>query len=106
MKRIHLIRHAKSSWADGNQRDIDRPLNDRGVRACQFMAEHIRDAGCCFDHVFCSAATRAQMTIELLKGSLPDMDFSWQTDHDLYTFDWGDLLDWCRELDESEPQMG
>jgi phosphohistidine phosphatase len=101
MKTIHLIRHAKSSWDDDTLADIDRPLNKRGIRTAKFMAAHIRDAGCGFDNVFCSSATRAQMTIDLIKGALPDLDFAWRVDEDLYTFDWGDLLDWCLALDDA-----
>ena len=100
MKTIHLIRHAKSSWDDDALADIDRPLSKRGIRTCRFMAGHIRDAGCGFDNVFCSPAVRAQMTIELIKGALPDIDIQWQTDEDLYTFDCSDLLTWCRALDD------
>ena len=33
MRRLILMRHAKSSWADPSQRDLDRPLNKRGRRA-------------------------------------------------------------------------
>ena len=32
MRRLILMRHAKSSWADPGQRDLDRPLNKRGRR--------------------------------------------------------------------------
>ncbi|HEX8039082.1 MAG TPA: histidine phosphatase family protein, partial [Chryseosolibacter sp.] len=30
MKTLYLVRHAKSSWEDPFQDDIDRPLNKRG----------------------------------------------------------------------------
>lgn len=30
MKRLFLIRHAKSSWSDPDLRDFERPLNKRG----------------------------------------------------------------------------
>ena len=33
MRRLILMRHAKSSWADPSQRDLDRPLNKRGRRS-------------------------------------------------------------------------
>ena len=32
MRRLILMRHAKSSWAEPGQRDLDRPLNKRGRR--------------------------------------------------------------------------
>lgn len=44
MKRLILMRHAKSSWADAGQRDHERPLNKRGRRAAglidAWLAEH------------------------------------------------------------------
>ena len=101
MKKIHLIRHAKSSWKDASLADIDRPLNKRGIRTCHFMAQHILEAGCRFDQVFCSPAVRVQLTIELISSSLEGVDIQWQTEEQLYTFDSDAVLDWCRTLDES-----
>ena len=101
MKKIHLIRHAKSSWEDSSLADIDRPLSQRGVDTCLFMARHIYDVGCGFNHVFCSPAVRAQSTIELISSSLTDTDIRWQTDADLYSFDSNAVFRWFRGLDES-----
>ena len=101
MKKIHLIRHAKSSWKDASLADIDRPLNKRGIRTCQFMAQHISNAGCCFDHVFCSPAVRAQSTIELIAGAIPELKIKWRTEAELYTFDSGHLMEWFDSRDES-----
>ena len=99
MKIIHLIRHAKSSWKDPGLTDIDRPLNKRGKRSCRIMAGEIYNAGCRFDNVFCSPAVRAQLTIQGLSDHLEDMDIQWTTEDALYTFYAGDLLEWCRCLD-------
>ncbi|MEL7220784.1 MAG: histidine phosphatase family protein [Bacteroidota bacterium] len=38
MKKLILVRHAKSSWRDISLRDHDRPLNGRGKRDGPFMA--------------------------------------------------------------------
>ncbi|MFK8104627.1 MAG: histidine phosphatase family protein [Saprospiraceae bacterium] len=38
MKTVYLIRHAKSSWSDSTLRDVDRPLNPRGLRDAPVMA--------------------------------------------------------------------
>ncbi|MEL6601972.1 MAG: histidine phosphatase family protein [Cyanobacteria bacterium J06614_10] len=101
MKKLHLIRHAKSSWNNSNLADIDRPLNQRGLRACQVMAPQIVKAGCSFDTVFCSPAVRAQSTIEEINQALSDQTITWQTDNQLYTFEARDLLSWCQALDEA-----
>lgn len=38
MKRLTLIRHAKSSWDHPGLPDFDRPLNERGLRDVPLMA--------------------------------------------------------------------
>lgn len=101
MKKIHLIRHAKSSREDESLADIDRPLNERGVRACRFMARQMYNAGCPFENVFCSPALRARTTITLIRESLAELDIQWQIAEALYTADSHDLLKWCRSADES-----
>jgi len=101
MKKIHLIRHAKSSWDRPSLADIDRPLNARGISTCRFMAQHIYEAGCCFENVYCSPAVRAQTTIELISECLTESDIEWQTDSDLYTFDSNKLFTWFSSADES-----
>lgn len=101
MKKLHLIRHAKSSWSDGSLADIERPLNKRGLKSCEVMAEQIVKAGCAFEHVFCSPALRAQSTIENLCAQLTTKEISWQIDQALYTFEVRDLLAWCQGLDDS-----
>lgn len=42
MKTIYFLRHAKSSWRDGELSDIDRPLNKRGLDNAPMMARHFR----------------------------------------------------------------
>ena len=39
MKKLTLLRHAKSGWDDPVARDFDRPLNAKGKRAAQRVGE-------------------------------------------------------------------
>lgn len=105
MKKLHLIRHAKSSWKDSSLADIDRPLNKRGLESCQIMAQQILNAGCDFKHVFCSTAVRAQATIEHISQSLIDRNIQWHLDDALYTFNNQDLFLWWQTLDDSIPEV-
>jgi phosphohistidine phosphatase len=41
MKRLTLIRHAKSSWKDLSKGDFERPLNKRGKRTAPLVARHL-----------------------------------------------------------------
>ena len=41
MKRLYVMRHAKSSWDDASLADYDRPLNERGLRRPPMMGRLI-----------------------------------------------------------------
>lgn len=62
MKRIVLIRHAKSSWQDDAQDDLDRPLNERGRKAISDIARWLKEYKVKPDFVWLSPATRCQET--------------------------------------------
>lgn len=64
MKRLSLLRHAKSSWDDPVERDFDRPLNGRGRRAAQRMGQWLAEQKLLFDHVLASPALRIRQTVE------------------------------------------
>jgi len=102
MRILNLIRHAKSSWADAGQADINRPLNKRGTKACRKMAPAIEQAGCGFDYIVASPACRAQQTIEGI-ASVLSID-NWITEESLYTFDWRQLQQCVVKLDNSAPE--
>jgi phosphohistidine phosphatase len=59
MKQLLLIRHAKSSWDDPLQNDIDRPLNKRGKKDAPAMAERLLDKKIKIDAFISSPAERA-----------------------------------------------
>ena len=63
MRRLMLLRHAKSSWADPKQQDFDRPLNARGSAAAQTVASYFSVTKLQPDLVLCSAALRARATL-------------------------------------------
>jgi phosphohistidine phosphatase len=67
MRHLLLLRHAKSSWANPDIDDIDRPLNKRGKRAAADLGKWIRTEGWIPDEVLCSAARRTRETLERLK---------------------------------------
>ena len=100
MKLLHLIRHAKSDWGQPNISDVERPLNERGEKACRSMALPISESGCSFANVFCSVANRAQSTIRGISEALPDQGIRWQVDEALYTFSGHSLLDYIHQLDD------
>jgi phosphohistidine phosphatase len=64
MKRLTVLRHAKSSWKDRELDDFDRPLNGRGRKAARRMGREISERGMHFDFVLASPAARVRETIE------------------------------------------
>jgi len=62
MKKLVLIRHAKSSWANPLQSDFERPLNERGQHDAPLMAGRLKAAGIIPDRIIASPAKRAAQT--------------------------------------------
>jgi phosphohistidine phosphatase len=62
MRRLILMRHAKSSWADPSQRDLDRALNKRGRKAAGLIGGWLNGHGYRPDAALVSSARRAQET--------------------------------------------
>lgn len=66
MRKLFLLRHAKSSWKDASLADFERPLNDRGKKAAEAMGKYMASQQIDFDLVICSPAVRARETVRLL----------------------------------------
>jgi phosphohistidine phosphatase len=66
MKRLYLMRHAKSDWDAPASDDHERPLTPRGVRAAKLMGRLLAAAGQAPDAVVASSAVRARTTVELM----------------------------------------
>ncbi|MCB0572915.1 MAG: histidine phosphatase family protein [Phaeodactylibacter sp.] len=70
MKTIYFVRHAKSSWDNPTLRDIDRPLNKRGLRDAPFMAKLIKSKGVRPGLLVSSPAVRAITTARFFAEAL------------------------------------
>lgn len=62
MKRLLVIRHAKTHPALAGQKDFDRTLNDRGQQDAPKMAQRLIDRGIEIDGFYSSPASRALAT--------------------------------------------
>lgn len=74
MKKLYLLRHAKSDWTDLKLADHDRPLSPRGERAAQTMANYwaSRKGGPPQpDLILCSTALRARETLVRVMAAWP-----------------------------------
>jgi phosphohistidine phosphatase len=75
MKRLILMRHAKSDWGNPMLSDHARPLNRRGRRSASALGDWLRSEDHLPDRVLCSTAFRAAETCTLLALPVaPDLD--------------------------------
>ena len=72
MRRLYLLRHAKSSWDDPSLADRDRSLAPRGRKATKLLAGYLRGEQISPELVICSSARRARETLEGIASTLHD----------------------------------
>lgn len=66
VKKLYVLRHAKSDWNEPAAGDHQRPLAKRGVKAAELMGRFLRSVGQVPDAVATSSAVRARTTVELM----------------------------------------
>jgi phosphohistidine phosphatase len=59
MKRLYLIRHAKSSKDITGIKDRERPLNKRGKKEARYIGKHLKERGITAQALYSSPAKRA-----------------------------------------------
>ena len=104
MRVLYLLRHAKSSWADPELADHDRPLAPRGRRAARAIADHLREQRVEPALVLCSSARRARETLKpLLRafGGKTEVHF----EPGLYAATVEELLERLRSVAEQTPSV-
>lgn len=84
MKRIYLVRHAKSSWGQMDLTDFERPLNERGQKDAPVMAERLRKRKPEIDALISSPAVRAKNTAILFSQGLDIKEKKIIYEEDLY----------------------
>jgi phosphohistidine phosphatase len=84
MKRLYIIRHAKSSWKDITLRDIDRPLNKRGKNDAPLIARVLHDKGYQIDYLILSPSQRTKDTVDFFKKEFEIPDTRIQHEEALY----------------------
>jgi phosphohistidine phosphatase len=99
MRRIYLLRHAKSSWDEPGIPDHDRPLAPRGKRAAKAMAKHLREHDVRPDVVLCSTAKRARKTLKRIEPVLGKPDVHYE--RELYAASAATLLARLRDIPKS-----
>lgn len=72
MRRLILLRHAKSALAEAGQSDFDRPLNQRGLVVTPKMGDYMQNSGLLPDYALISSSRRTRDTWQHLQTSWPE----------------------------------
>lgn len=96
MRRLLLLRHAKSDWPDGFE-DALRPLTERGRRNAPEMAKAAVRAGIIPDFALVSTAVRTRQTWDLFAPQL-GKEIPMREESGLYGASDRTLLDFARSI--------
>jgi phosphohistidine phosphatase len=100
MKTLYLLRHAKSDWANPNLADLDRPLNERGIKASQRLGELFEAQSINPNLILCSPARRTRQTLSLI-AEVTGKDYNCRFEADLYETGASHILKLIRHLPDS-----
>ncbi len=100
MKKLYLIRHAKSSWENHLLPDFDRPLSDRGKRDAPKIGEVLRTKSIKPDLIISSGAKRAITTAKILSAELNYPHESIVEDSSIYEATTQTLLNVINKIDD------
>jgi phosphohistidine phosphatase len=92
MKRLALLRHAKSSRDEPDRDDFDRPLTGRGWKAARRIGRELKQRKMRFDLCVASPAARVRETLDGFTEGYCDLPFPVQFDQRIYMASCADLL--------------
>ncbi len=103
MKRLFLVRHAKSSW-EYNVSDYERPLNARGFKDAQLVSNeligHLNP-----EIVLSSDAMRAKTTANIFMTNLKVNEKIFKLNHSLYDFSGKNVLEVIKNVENSISEL-
>ena len=101
MKRLTILRHAKSSWDDASQDDFDRPLNPRGWKESRRVGRELNQRNMHFDFGLASPAARVRETLDGFAEGFGEFAFEIRFEPRVYEASAATLLDLVRSLPET-----
>src|SRR5438067_1115936 len=102
MKKLILVRHAKSSWKDTKMDDRDRTLNKRGERDAPHMATVVKKRKINADLMAASTAVRAIATAKEFAKKLDYPKDKILREDALYLAETDDLLKYVKNISEDK----
>ncbi|HOY11727.1 MAG TPA: histidine phosphatase family protein [Saprospiraceae bacterium] len=100
MKKIYLVRHAKSSWEYSGINDHERPLNHRGEQDAPIMATRIMEQFEVPQLLITSSAKRAFDTATLFSKVFNTPSEHFKVEKNLYHADIEDLMSCINGIDD------
>lgn len=100
MKRVMLVRHAKSSWKNRGLPDHERPLSKRGRRDAPVIGRRLAERGVEVELILSSPAARAMATAEAVA---QELEYPWDEiveDERLYEAEAEEILAVIEEQDD------
>lgn len=104
MKKLLLLRHAKSSLDGANLPDFERPLNERGRRDAPLVGRFIREQRLRPEIVIASPAQRARETAALVLEAY-GIETEIRYDERIYEAGVGNLLEVISEIDGGKTEI-
>lgn len=100
MKKVYIVRHAKSSWDNPLLNDSERTLNKRGKRDAPFMAKLLKKIENNPDLIISSPAVRAFSTAKIFAEVINYSRNKIRLETSIYEADINDLLLIISRLDD------
>jgi phosphohistidine phosphatase len=104
VRRLWVLRHAKSAWGPAGRSDHDRPLAPRGIAALPGISDELRTRGAHPTTVLCSSAVRTVATLDGLRAALPP-EADIVIDPDLYGAPSRTWMERCHALDDGANEV-
>ncbi len=105
MKRLYIIRHAKSSWDSPELSDFDRPLNRRGLKAAPFMGDRLKKFEVMPDMILSSPALRAATTAKIIAQQIGYPESQIQHNKDIYEASLKDIVHIISSIPDNIEQL-
>lgn len=100
MKRITLVRHAKSSW-EFDVIDHERPLNSRGLNDADLVSKSLKSNNIKIESVLSSDSVRTKSTLDFFIKNLKIDNEIVMFSHKLYDFSGENLIEVIKSVDDS-----
>lgn len=100
MKTVVLIRHAKSDKKTKNLRDIERPLNKRGLKDAPTMSQALKRNQFIPQLIITSPAERAMKTAKLIAKEMDINEEAILSDPTLYMESKSTMLNTIKQIDD------